>query len=191
MPEAQPMSSKLVKFFAHPAVVTVLAGIVIALLTTFFQFLSAKTQQELAVERQLQNEKCELLVAVADGVHSDVIVLHEIKRMKGWLSNHRDGDIFEQALTRSEVWTLYQKVFEQYVKENRTSALMTQVQALFKSRQVLEDAKALDELVTNIDINLSPESETDLIKKLDQFYTDADAALRKLEKAMADEINNI
>jgi hypothetical protein len=191
MPEAHPFSSKPGKFFAHPAVVTVLAGIVIALLSTLFQFLSAKMQQELAVKRQLQDKKCELLVTVAEGVHRDVIVLHEIKKMKGWLSNHRDGDIFEKALTRSELWTLYQKVFEQYVREHRTSALMTQVQALFKSRQVLEDARALDEQVTNIDINLSPESETDLIKKLDQFYTDADDELRKLEKAMADEINNM
>ena len=119
-----------------------------------------------------------------------MIVLHKIKKMKGWLSNHKQGDMFERALSRDEVWTLYQTVFEQYLKENRTSALMAQVEALFTKPKVCEEAERLDEQFTNIDINMSPESEPKLIEKLDQFYTGTDDTLRKLERAMADEINH-
>jgi len=138
----------------------------------------------------LRDKKYALLAAVAEGFHRDVIVLHKIKKMRGWLSNHKQGDMFERALSRDEVWTLYQTVFEQYLKENRTSALMAQVEALFTKPKVCEEAERLDEQFTNIDINMSPESEPKLIEKLDQFYTGTDDTLRKLERAMADEINH-
>jgi len=119
-----------------------------------------------------------------------MIVLHKIKKMKGQLTERNQGQIFERAFAREEVWNLYQTVFEQYLKENRTSASMAQVEALFITPQVREQAKRLDEVVTHIDFNLSPESEPNLIQKLEEFYTDADGKLRKLEVAMADEINH-
>jgi len=53
----------------------------------------------------LRDKKYALLAAVAEGFHRDVIVLHKIKKMKGWLSNHKQGDMFERALSRDEVWT--------------------------------------------------------------------------------------
>jgi hypothetical protein len=172
---------------------TVVGGIVLALLTTLFQFVSARKQQDLVFRQQLRDKKYALLAAVAGGFHRDMIVLHKIKKMKGWLSKCKEGDMFEGALTRDELWILYKTVFELYVKENKTSALMAEVQAVFTDARVREEAQHLDGQFTNIDINRSPESEESekkLIEKLDQFYTGTDDTLRKLERAMAAEINH-
>jgi hypothetical protein len=186
--EAQ--STRVARFFAHPATLTVVGGILIALLTTLFQFLSANTQQALSFRQQLRDKKYQLLAAVAEGFHRDVIVMHKLKKMKGWLSHHKEGDKFDGTFTRDEIWTLYQTVFEQYLKENRTSALMTQVEALFGNAEVHEEAKHLDDLFMNIDIELSPEHDQALEAKLEQFYRRTEETLRKLERSMAEEIKH-
>lgn len=181
---AKPRSAKVARFFAHPATLTVVGGIVLALLTTLFQFCSAKTQQALVFKQQLRDKKFALLAAVAEEFHRDLGVLPKIKKMKAWLRDNKEGDMFEGSLGRDEVSTLYQKLYEQYQMENKTSALMAQVEALFSNPQVREEAQQLREQFMNLDAGFWRDP------NLSKVFKETDDKLRKLEKAMADEIND-
>jgi hypothetical protein len=182
---AKPRSAKVASFFAHPATLTVVGGIVLALLTTLFQLFSANTQQALVFKQQLRDKKFALLAAVAEEFHRDLGVLLRTKKMKAWLNDYKEGDMFEGSLGRDEVSTLYQKFYEQYQMENKTSALMAQVEALFSNPRVREQAEQLTVQFMTLDAVFWKD------QNRSKVFDETEDKLQRLEKAMADEINDI
>src|SRR6266404_2076368 len=184
-----PGSSKLAKVFAHPAMVTVIGGMLIAGITALFQFMSAIQQQRLTHAEQLRGTKFALLSTFTERFHRDGTVLVNLQLEGLWLTHHGSEDKYLGVASRQEIMARYQKLAEEYIKQDQASALLAQVQALFDDPDIQTEATALDRKIETLETMPTDElSDADSQKQILQLGTQLEEGMRRLAKAMAHEI---
>jgi hypothetical protein len=137
MSSAGETSNSLLAYLNSPFVVTVVGGVILALLGGLFQHHYAQIESDQAYVRTLRDKKYELLRSFA----ADLDLKH---RYMAWLSGNyhylytSSKDAYGQQVVRS-----YPDVFQLYLKTPQSVSYAAQINAAFNSPVITEKVKTL------------------------------------------------
>ncbi len=140
---ATPKRGIVSAFFAHPATITVIGGLLIAYFTSQFQHRATLEQQKLAHARQLQIQKLELLVRFSEQFQKNMTLMYNMRTHVLEIAQLEPGRTALERTLLKEKRARYAKMSEEHWKSGVELALLLQVRALFTSEPV---AKALVQL---------------------------------------------
>lgn len=184
--ESELPKGKWAKFWsgcAHPVVITVLGGLLIASAGALFQHLSAINQQELLRQRQLLDKKFALLSSFTEQFEKDMSLLYNLR------STHLEIKELMNASTPSardelkRLRTRYENMAEEHWKKHREIGSILEIRVLFTS---IEVHKAADELEKHVNSLLHDEVSPQQLEKLNKETQDG---MRRLAIEMGKEIN--
>ena len=181
--ELEPLKKGLAKFWAgcaHPVVITIFGGLVIAGAAALFEHLSALNQQELQYQRQLLDKKFALLSTFTEQFEKDMTLLYNLRAME--LTKAKATSSPAARKEWEEIKDHYWKMAEEHWKKHRELGAILEVKALFTDREVHEAADKLEKKVRSL-LNNSLSGQ-----QIEQLQKETEEGMRELAQKMGKEI---
>ncbi|PKN63036.1 MAG: hypothetical protein CVU57_21215 [Deltaproteobacteria bacterium HGW-Deltaproteobacteria-15] len=176
-------AGKLWAAAAHPVVITVLGGLLLAGAGSLFQHVSALHQQQLVHQRQLQDKKFAVLCSFTEHFERDISILYNLRHMELVHKKSENGSDPGAKEKWLRIQDRYERMVEEHSKSHREVGVMLQVKALFTSVEVHGTVDKLDKKVRVLLNNTLSEPQ------IEQLGRDTEEGMRELAHHMGREIN--
>jgi hypothetical protein len=181
--ELESSKGKIRSFFSHPAIITIIGGLILASATAWFEYSSAISQQKLLYQQQLLNGQISSVSSFVAKFENDFNTLYNlhltriaIKKLKN-SSNQSDKQKLKDDLE------LYKKLVDDHMQNHNIVASILIAQSLFKSNAVYASADKIEQQVARLATH--NELSEDEVKEIGKaVYND----MKELIKNMRNEI---
>lgn len=166
---------------AHPVVITIFGGLLIAGAAALFAHLAAMTQQELQYQRQLLDKKFSVLSTFTEQFERDMTMLYNLRTMEITKTNATSST--KAAKEWEEIKDRYWKMVEEHSKKHRELGVILEVKALYTRPEVHAAADKLYEK-SRAFVNHSLSEQ-----QIEQLGKETEEGMRELALEMGKEIN--
>lgn len=178
---------RLSEFLAHPIIVTVLGGILLACIGAFLQNHYARQQAAITHETQINDKKVTIVANLPVQIYRDLALLVNRSYLRYDLEqwSHHKSYIGHLGRTRRETMEIYNKLVDEFAKSPRQAALLSEVQAWFCQPNVIDQAQKLEEKIEAFEKMMPAKINEDSVSNFDDETT---AMSKRLILAMVDEV---
>ncbi len=142
--------NKRADWLSHPFVITVIGGLMIAIIGALLQHYNYKNQQKLFREQQFQKKKYSLLAGFSEPFKKYMFLLYNIRLNQIYLKKSKTGEKDFIGRTREEVNVIYKDLTDELLKSSRGEATLVSVRALYSSKDVIGCLDVLDNQVLSM-----------------------------------------
>ena len=176
----RPRSGKISRFFAHPAVLSVLGGLLVTLVGHYFTAMQASE----ARKQQIHDKKLAIASNLPMILHREGTLLSNLNVLRAMLkSPAMAGGITRHPAYTSANASLYDQVIMEYIKNGQSSAGLGEVKAWFCSPHIAQMVEDIDQTLETF------ENATDITPgSVESFTKNLEPKIRRLMQAMVSEV---
>lgn len=174
-------SRRITVILGHPFTITVIGGLLIAIIGAFLGDKHATHQQTLLWQQQQFDKKYTLLTNFSEPFKKYMVLLYNHRLSQAFLQGSADRDFLGRD--KAEVKELYDRIVAELATQRKGAVVLASVRALFHSDTVLTIVEDLDRLVLSLQKDY-PLTEN----QIDAMADKIEIKWRALILAMKDEI---